>query len=182
MRLVEERTSIVVQLIMLLFIVLSGIAIQYCYSRIADHNNWILTKALHVNRIESERISQKLSSVRYLVAAYANATVNLDESRSSHGIDSSEFMPILEDFKSGRIDDKEYANRMSVAHNRRGNQIARKYENELTKLGQRIDKGTKWTFVKQALVVIQILAIFVAAVMYSQMLSSIRERTRKKNS
>ena len=182
MRLIEERISIAVQLISLLFIVLTGIAIQYCDSKIADHNNGILTTALHVNRIESERISQKLSSVRYLVAAQANATVTLDDSRSSLGINSSEFVPILDDYKNGRIDDKEYANRMSVAHNRRSNEIARKYENELATLRQRIANGTKWTFAKQILVVIQIVAVVVAAVMYSQMLTAIRERTRKMNS
>ena len=182
MRLVEERTSIVVQLVMLLLILLVGIGIQYCDSRIADHNTWILLKALHVNRIESERISQRLSSVRYFMAAQANAVVELDESRSSGGADLSEFMPIVEAWKSREIDNREYAIRMSVAHNRRSQQIRRKYENELTNLGQLITNGTNWTFVKRILVVIQILAVVIAAVLYIGLLNSIQSRTRKKDS
>ena len=182
MKLVEEKKSLFVQLVSLIFIILSGIAIQYCDGKIFDHNNEILKQALEVNRIESERISQKLKSVRYLIFALAPGTITIDEESYSSQSNISDFIPIVENYKNGKIDKKEYGNQMSVAHNRRSLRIAKKYIAQLAELRKKIATGTKWTAAKHILFAIQLIAVCTAAFMYRHLLISIGQRTKKKDS
>ena len=76
MRLVEEKQSVTIQLVILLSIVLTGIGIQICDTKVADHHKQIQMDLLHTNRIQSEKINQNLSSVRYLIGADANIIID----------------------------------------------------------------------------------------------------------
>ena len=180
MRLIEEKRSVGTNLIMLLLIVLTGIGIQFCESRIADYDADILKKMLHVNRIESERINQNLSSARYLVAAHANAAVDLDTTIVTGGSNRAELLAIIQERKEGKLNDRDYCNKMATAHSGQAEQIAKKYQGKLAELREKLNKGTSWELVKRLLVILQVLAVVVAAISYTLLLKSIGSRIREK--
>ena len=77
MRLIEERNLVLAEIILLIFVILTGVGIQLCSIQIDGHNSELLTKISTINIVENVRISQKLSSVRYLLAALADANVEV---------------------------------------------------------------------------------------------------------
>jgi len=182
MRLIEEKQSIIIQLIMLVVIILSGIIIQICDAGIADHNNDTLMQMMHVNRIQSERTCQLLLSVQYSFFAHANTTIVLDEPQLSSASNFEELMAIVKNYKDGKLTDQVFFNKMANAHSKQVQHIAQKYERKLDDLGDRIDKGTSWSWAKRILIVIQTIAVVVAAILYINLVKSIDSRIAKKTS
>jgi len=182
MRLIEERSSVGIQLFILLLIVLSGIVIQICDGRIAHHSDSILRQMIHANRKQSEKINQNLSNVRYSVFALGGADIRMSDHQDKVVLEHEEFGAIIQQYRNGQLSDREYYNKMAAAHRRQRDRIGAKYEQILLALGEMIKEGTEWTSVKRIVLVVQVSAIVLAAWLYYSLLRSIDKRIKKKSS
>jgi hypothetical protein len=128
MRLIEEQKLVRVELVMLVFVVLAGVGIQYCTFKAEEHRAKLLDNMSNIGLTENVRISQKVSSLRYLLSAYADANVevNSDELDGTRSLDS-ELAKIANDYLAGRITKIDYFNKLSLRHNEKSKELHKMY-------------------------------------------------------
>lgn len=179
MRLVEEKRLIRVELIILAFVVLSGVAIQYCSLEAEAHNAELLHKIADIDLTENVRISQKVSSLRYLLAAYAGADVAVDSAEvDSTQLLDPEFKRIVGDYKSGRITKQDYFNKLSVRHNRKSLELHEVYLSLLKEKNNLIRDEPVCSSLRYILSAVQFVAILFAIYIYYLIYRSIDKRTK----
>ena len=179
MRLVEEKKLVRVEILILIFVVLTGIAVQFCAIKADAHNAALLNKMSEQNLTENVRISQKVSSLRYLLAAYADANVEvgIDEVNSIPHLDTA-LKKIVEDFDSGEISKLEYFNRLSLRHNRISISLHADYL-RLQKEKEKLLQNTPvWSRIQYFIFVVQFVAISIAIFVYFLIYKSISCRAK----
>ena len=179
MRLKEERTLILVEIILLIFVVLTGVGVQICSIKIDGYNSELLVKQTNISIVESVRISQKLSSLRYLFAVFADANVDVGyEAASGDASLHPDYKKIVEQYKSGKITKIEYFNQLSVRHNRDSLALRSDYLRLMAERDQLIKNKPIWVYVRSVLFILQFIAIIIAIVMYYWMHQSIQKRIK----
>ena len=179
MRLKEERTIILVEILLLIFVVLTGVGVQVCSIQIDGHNSKLLGKLSNINLVENIRISQKLSSLRYLFAVFADANVDVDyEEASGDARLHPDYKKIVEQYKSGKITKSEYFNQLSVRHNRDSLALRAEYLKLMAERDQLIKDKPIWVKVRAVLFILQFTVIVISIAMYYWMHQSIRKRIK----
>jgi hypothetical protein len=179
MRLKEERTLVLVEILLLIFVVLTGVAVQVCSIQIDAHNSELLGKLSTLNLAENVRVSQKLSSLKYLFAAFADANVDVgfEEAYGDANL-HPDYKKIVEQYESGAITKGEYFNRLSVRHNRDSMALRAEYLKLLAEKDQLMQTKPICFKVRSVLFILQFAAIVISIAMYYWIHQSIRKRIK----
>jgi len=179
MRLTEEKSLIKTEVILLTFVVLTGIGVQICSNKIDSYSSELLKQFSLLNLTENERLGQKVSSLRYLFSVFANANVDVDfdEAYGNPNLDE-EYKHIIKEFESGKISKLEYFNKLSVKHNKTSYGLYKKYltlnkEKELL-----LQERPIWYSIRNIFFVLQFGAIIFALAIYYFIFKSISSRTK----
>lgn len=179
MRLKEERTLVLVEILLLIFVVLTGVGVQVCSIQIDGHNSELLEKLSNINRVENARVSQKLSSLKYLFAGFADANVDVGYGETlANASLHPDYKKIVEQYKSGQIKKTEYFNQLSVRHNRDSLALQAEYKKLMAERNQLIKNKPVWAKVRSVLFILQLTVIAISISIYYGMHQSIRKRIK----
>ena len=120
-----------------------------------------------------------MSSLRYLLAAFANANVevNVDDTNDTAHLDSV-LIKIVEDYKSGSISKLEYYNSLSVRHNRISIALHDEYLGFLKEKDDLLKNTPIWSSIRYLLFAVQFATILAAIFVYFLIYRSISSRVR----
>jgi hypothetical protein len=183
MKLREEKKLIIIEVVLLMFVALTGIGIQLCSNQIDNYNSKLLQQDSLLNLTENVRISQKISSLKYLFCVFTDANVDVDfeEAYSNPDLDA-EYIQIVKDYESGKISKNDYFNKLSVKHNRENYALFKKYLSLLKGRELLTQNKPIWLKVRDVLFVFQFGAVTASILIYYFVYKSIDKRPKNQSS
>ncbi len=152
MKIFNEMKLVRIEIILLIFVTLIGAVIQISDYFINNYNDDLLKKQSEINLIENQRISQKLSSLRYLSAAFYNANVNPNFDKTySDPILGRELKQVVRAYQNNEISKIDYFNQLSVIHNRNSERFYEKYKFAKEEYESMLEEKPLWIIIRATL-------------------------------
>lgn len=177
MRLIEEKKLVKGELLILVFVVLTGVGIQFCSLEIATHKSKLLSKISELSLTESVRISHKVSSFRYQLSAFTDANLGVDSAQvESLRLLDPQLAEILNEYTAGRISKNEYFNRLSIRHYSKSHELQEISFKLLKEKNHLLQNPPVWSSLQYILSTVQFVAILGAIFVYFLIYRSISNR------
>ncbi|MCB2230361.1 hypothetical protein KQH82_06575 [bacterium] len=179
MRLVEEKKMILAEAVILLTVGLIGVFVHVASLKTDEYNSSLLRIDAELSQLQSKRISQKLSSIRYTIAALARADITVDsEQVDSVLLADTTLWRLSRDYSSGEISSQTYFNDMAQIHYHYSLGFYREYQSLEQRRDQLRENVPFWSPLRYILLATQVIAIPIAFFLYSRIFTSISSRSK----
>lgn len=179
MRLIEEKILMRLEVISIIFILLSAIIIQVSDHFIDNQNQELLFRMLSLNQKEQFKTDHKID-LRYLqfVRAFNGQEKTGGEKIPTGNEDPNNPLDVLKlQYYNGVIDYEEYVQKRIDYYIEKIRYFSNDYNNIKEKIEK--EKNTRWKIVKNLCFIIQFAGIFLLMFGYLQLFKSISNRTKK---
>jgi preprotein translocase subunit SecE len=183
MRLIEEKNLMKMNIISMVFIVLTSVFIQIADHYIGERKDVAMMQVLLLLQKEQFKVNHDTKARFYTIyralGIEAHNIMNEGEYNSSDDYDSlnmdKERIDLRRQFKNGTISSQEYTSKLIDYHQKRSEKFRRDY-NEIWRNIQKTHPSN-WEIIKKLSFVLQIIGVFILIFGYSNLLLLIQKRT-----